>query len=212
MGYPDGTVQPNGNITRAEVATIFFRLLDEDTRSANLSTTNSFSDVSEGMWFNTAISTLEKMEILNGYQDGTFRPNEKITRAELVKIVASFEDVEATSENPFTDTNNHWAKAYIDLATENGWINGYEDNTFKPDQPITRAETMAVVNRVLQRLPRSVDDLLLDMITWPDNMDETAWYYLYVQEATNSHDYNRVNGLEKWTQLKETPDWTMYEK
>ena len=212
VGYPDGTVQPNGNITRAEVATIFFRLLDEDTRSANLSTTNSFSDVSEGMWFNTAISTLEKMEILNGYQDGTFRPNEKITRAELVKIVASFEDVEATSENPFTDTNNHWAKAYIDLATENGWINGYEDNTFKPDQPITRAETMAVVNRVLQRLPRSVDDLLLDMITWPDNMDETAWYYLYVQEATNSHDYNRVNGLEKWTQLKETPDWTMYEK
>ena len=212
VGYPDGTVQPTGNITRAEVATIFFRLLDEDTRSANLSTTNSFSDVSEGMWFNTAISTLEKMEILNGYQDGTFRPNEKITRAELVKIAASFEDVEATSENPFTDTNNHWAKAYIDLATENGWINGYEDNTFKPDQPITRAETMAVVNRVLQRLPKSVDDLLPDMITWPDNMDETAWYYLYVQEATNSHDYNRVNGLEKWTQLKETPDWTMYEK
>ena len=133
IGYPDGMVRPQGNITRAEVATIFFRLLSEETR------------------------------------------------AELVKIAASFDEKGADSDNPFEDGGNHWAAEYIALATENGWINGYEDQTFKPDQYITRAETMAVVNRVLQRLPRSKEDLLPGMITWPDNMDEDAWYYLYVR-------------------------------
>lgn len=164
IGYPDGMVRPQGNITRAEVA-IFFRLLSEETRAANLATTNSFTDVSQGVWFNTAISTLEGMGILNGYEDGSFRPDDYITRAELVKIAASFDEKGADSDNPFEDAGNHWAAEYIALATENGWINGYEDQTFKPDQYITRAETMAVVNRVLQRLPRSKEDLLPGMIT-----------------------------------------------
>lgn len=212
IGYPDDTVQPQGNITRAEVATIFFRLLSEETRAANLATTNSFSDVSQGMWFNTAISTLEGMGILNGYEDDTFRPDAYITRAELVKIAASFDEKGTDGGNPFEDAGNHWAAEYIALATENGWINGYEDQTFKPDQYITRAETMAVVNRVLQRLPRSKADLLPGMITWPDNMDESAWYYLYVQEATNGHTYERINGSEHWTDWEETPDWKQYER
>ena len=129
-----------------------------------------------------------------------------------MKIAASFDNKGNTGGNPFEDAGNHWAEEYIALATENGWINGYEDQTFKPDQHITRAETMAVVNRVLQRLPRSKADLLPDMITWPDNMDEEAWYYLYVQEATNGHTYERVNGSEHWTGWEETPDWKQYER
>ena len=213
VGYPNGNVEPNGNITRAEVATIFFRLLTEEVRTANSTQSNSLSDVSRGQWFNHAISTLSSMGIVKGHNDGTFAPNAPITRAEFAAIAARFDDKNTNTSSKFTDIASHWAKNEIGIAANKGWINGYPDGTFRPNQYITRAEAMTLVNRVLNRLPENSSDLLDSMIKWPDNSDASAWYYLAVQEATNSHYYKtKENKFEKWTELRETRDWTELEK
>ena len=213
VGYPNGNVEPNGNITRAEVATIFFRLLTEEVRTANSTQSNSLSDVTRGQWFNHAVSTLSSMGIVKGHNDGTFAPNAPITRAEFAAIAARFDDKNTNTSSKFTDIASHWAKNEIGIAANKGWINGYPDGTFRPNQYITRAEAMTLVNRVLNRLPENSSDLLDSMIKWPDNSDASAWYYLAVQEATNSHYYKtKENKFEKWTELRETRDWTELEK
>ena len=215
VGYPDGNVNPGGNITRAEVATIFFRLLTEDVRTANSTQSNSLSDVSRGQWFNHAISTLSSMGIVKGNPDGTFDPDAPITRAEFAAIAARFDDKNTNTTSNFSDIASHWAKDEIGVAANKGWINGYPDSTFRPDQYITRAEAMTPVNRVLNRLPEKSEDLLDDMIKWPDNADASVWYYLAVQEATNSHDYSDksdADKYEKWTKIRDARDWTLLEK
>lgn len=213
IGYPDGTVQPDGTITRAEVATIFFRLLKEDIRNENLTYVNDFSDVNEGQWYNGAISTLTAMGILRGKDGGVFEPNAKITRGEFAAIVARFSEQEKEIAEDFVDVDGHWAEGDIYEAAAHGWIKGYEDDTFRPDAKITRAETMTLINRVLIRLPKSASALLDDMAKWSDNMNENAWFYLAVQEATNSHDYVRDEaGYETWTKMEENRDWSTYEK
>lgn len=213
VGYPNGNVEPNGNITRAEVATIFFRLLTEKVRTANSTQSNSLSDVTRGQWFNHAVSTLSSMGIVKGHNDGTFAPNAPITRAEFAAIAARFDDKNRDTSSKFTDIASHWAKNEIGIAANKGWINGYPDGTFRPNQYITRAEAMTLVNRVLNRLPENSSDLLNSMIKWPDNSDASAWYYLAVQEATNSHYYKtKENKFEKWTELRKTRDWTELEK
>ena len=213
VGYPNGNVEPNGNITRAEVATIFFRLLTEEVRTANSTQSNSLSDVTRGQWFNHAVSTLSSMGIVKGHNDGTFAPNAPITRAEFAAIAARFDDKNTDTSSKFTDIASHWAKNEIGIAANKGWINGYPDGTFRPNQYITRAEAMTLVNRVLNRLPENSSNLLDSMIKWPDNSDASAWYYLAVQEATNSHYYKtKENKFEKWTELRETRDWTELEK
>ena len=215
VGYPDGNVNPGGNITRAEVATIFFRLLTEDVRTANSIQSNSLSDVSRGQWFNHAISTLSSMGIVKGNPDGTFDPDAPITRAEFAAIAARFDDKNTNNTSNFSDIASHWAKDEIGVAANKGWINGYPDSTFRPDQYITRAEAMTLVNRVLNRLPEKSEDLLDDMIKWPDNADASVWYYLAVQEATNSHDYSDksdADKYEKWTKIRDARDWTLLEK
>ena len=213
VGYPNGNVEPNGNITRAEVATIFFRLLTEKVRTANSTQSNSLSDVTRGQWFNHAVSTLSSMGIVKGHNDGTFAPNAPITRAEFAAIAARFDDKNTDTSSKFTDIASHWAKNEIGIAANKGWINGYPDDTFRPNQYITRAEAMTLVNRVLNRLPENSSDLLNSMIKWPDNSDASAWYYLAVQEATNSHYYKtKENKFEKWTELRKTRDWTELEK
>lgn len=213
IGYPDGNVHPEGTITRAEVATIFFRLLEDNVRDAYFTRTNSFSDVKEGQWYNNAISTMAKMGILKGYKDGTFKPNENITRAEFAAIAARFDKTASSNLPIFTDTYGHWAASEIGNAAKNGWVNGYPDGSFKPNQAITRAEAMALVNRVLNRDPQNPADLLNSMIKWPDNMDTNKWYYLDVQEATNSHDYERTTqATEKWTALQQPRNWASLEK
>ena len=213
VGYPNGNVEPNGNITRAEVATIFFRLLTEKVRTANSTQSNSLSDVTRGQWFNHAVSTLSSMGIVKGHNDGTFAPNAPITRAEFAAIAARFDDKNTDTSSKFTDIASHWAKNEIGIAANKGWINGYPDDTFRPNQYITRAEAMTLVNRVLNRLPENSSDLLDSMIKWPDNSDASQWFYLAVQEATNSHYYKtKENKFEKWTELRETRDWTELEK
>ena len=215
VGYPNGNVEPNGNITRAEVATIFFRLLTEEVRTANSTQSNSLSDVTRGQWFNHAVSTLSSMGIVKGHNDGTFAPNAPITRAEFAAIAARFDDKNTDTSSKFTDIASHWAKNEIGIAANKGWINGYPDGTFRPNQYITRAEAMTLVNRVLNRLPENSSDLLDSMIKWPDNSDASAWYYLAVQEATNSHAYSdksKDDKYEKWTTIRETRDWTELEK
>ena len=215
VGYPDGNVKPGSSITRAEVATIFFRLLTEDVRTANSTQSNSLSDVSRGQWFNHAISTLSSMGIVKGNPDGTFDPDAPITRAEFAAIAARFDDKNTNNTSNFSDIASHWAKDEIGVAANKGWINGYPDSTFRPDQYITRAEAMTLVNRVLNRLPEKSEDLLDDMIKWPDNADASVWYYLAVQEATNSHDYSdksNADKYEKWTKIRDARDWTLLEK
>ena len=215
VGYPDGNVKPGSSITRAEVATIFFRLLTEDVRTANSTQANSLSDVSRGQWFNHAISTLSSMGIVKGNPDGTFDPDAPITRAEFAAIAARFDDKNTNTTSNFSDIASHWAKDEIGVAANKGWINGYPDSTFRPDQYITRAEAMTLVNRVLNRMPEKSEDLLDDMIKWPDNADASVWYYLAVQEATNSHDYsdkNDADKYEKWTKIRDARDWTLLEK
>lgn len=215
VGYPDGNVEPNGNITRAEVATIFFRLLTEEVRTANSTQSNSLSDVTRGQWFNHAVSTLSSMGIVKGHNDGTFAPNAPITRAEFAAIAARFDDKNTDTSSKFTDIASHWAKNEIGIAANKGWINGYPDGTFRPNQYITRAEAMTLVNRVLNRLPENSSDLLDSMIKWPDNSDASAWYYLAVQEATNSHAYSdksKDDKYEKWTTIRDARDWTELEK
>ena len=213
VGYPDSTVRPQDGITRAEVATIFFRLLTDETRNANSTKTNSYSDVAAGAWYNHAVSTLSAMGIVKGDSNGKFNPNAPITRAEFAAIAARFDDKADTTAVDFSDIASHWAKNEISAAANNGWINGYTDGTFRPNNKITRAEAMTLVNRVLKRLPETAEDLHNDMIKWSDNSDTSAWYYLAVQEATNSHYYDlKENKHEKWSKLRETRDWTELEK
>ena len=214
VGYGNGEVRPQNNITRAEVATIFFRLLTDDVRDENLTKTNRYSDVTRADWYNTAVSTLSSMGIITGYPDGTFRPNAAITRAEFAAIAARFDSNGDKTTAKFSDIATHWAKDEISIAYNNGWINGYPDGTFGPQRDITRAETMTLVNRVLNRQPETENDLLPNMVTWTDNANPNAWYYLAVQEATNSHYYKfKTNSkYEKWTELRETRDWTQLEK
>ena len=213
VGYPDKTVRPQNGITRAEVATIFFRLLTDETRNADSTKSNSYADVDRGAWYNHAVSTLSAMGIVKGDTKGKFNPNASITRAEFAAIAARFDDKANTTAADFSDIASHWAKNEISAASNNGWINGYPDGTFKPDNHITRAEAMTLVNRVLKRLPETRDDLRDDMIKWSDNSDASQWFYLAVQEATNSHYYKtKENKFEKWTELRETRDWTELEK
>ena len=214
IGYGNNDVRPQNNITRAEVATIFFRLLTDETREANMTKSNSYNDVKDGDWFCCAVSTLSKMGIIKGYEDGSFKPNDPISRAEFAAIAARFDPNGDKTPASFADVTSHWAKDEISIAANHGWIKGYEDGSFKPDQKITRAETMTLVNRVLNRLPETKDDLHKDMKTWVDNMDETAWYYLAVQEATNSHYFKNKTGtkFEQWTDLRDTRDWSELEK
>ena len=214
VGYGNGQVRPQNAITRAEVATIFFRLLTDDVREENFTSTNKYTDVAAGAWYNNAVSTLNAMGIITGYPDGTFRPNAYITRAEFAAIAARFDADGDKTLAAFSDIANHWAKDEISVAYNNGWVDGYPDGTFGPQRNITRAETVTLVNRVLNRKPETEDDLLPDMTTWTDNADKKAWYYLAIQEATNSHYYEfKTNSeYEKWTELRETRDWTQLEK
>ena len=214
IGYGNNDVRPQNNITRAEVATIFFRLLTDETRTANMTKSNGYNDVKDGDWFCCAVSTLSKMGIIKGYEDGSFKPNDPISRAEFAAIAARFDPDGDTTPATFSDVSSHWAKDEISIAANHGWIKGYEDGSFKPNQKITRAETMTLVNRVLNRLPETKDDLHKDMKTWVDNMDETAWYYLAVQEATNSHYFKNKTStkFEQWTDLRDTRDWSELEK
>ena len=213
IGREDGLVHPEDNVTRAEVATIFFRLLNEKTRSKNMTKKNDFTDVKKGAWYNTAVSTMAAMGIINGRPDGSFGPDDPITRAEFAAIAARFEVKGNTTGASFNDIYKHWAKKEINIAANNGWVLGYEDGTFRPDQVISRVEAMTMVNRVLQRIPETVEDLHPDMVTWPDNQNTKAWYYRVVQEATNSHNYVRkANGYEHWTGMRANPDWSALEK
>ena len=214
VGYPDGMVYPQKNITRAEVATIFFRLLTDETREANMTKSNGYNDMKDGAWYTCAVSTLSKMGIIKGYEDGSFKPDASISRAEFAAIAARFDPDGDKTPATFSDVSSHWAKDEISIAANHGWIKGYEDGSFKPDQKITRAETMTLVNRVLKRLPETKDDLHKDMKTWPDNQNESAWFYLAVQEATNSH-YQKLkkDGIhETWESMRETRDWAALEK
>ena len=215
MGYPDGTVRPGGSITRAEATTIFFRLLTEESRSQFWATENRYSDVSAGQWYNNAVSTMTSAGIVNGYPDGTFRPNAPITRAEMAKIIALFAKLDKTADR-FPDTAGHWAEAYIRLAAGNGWIEGYPDGSFRPDRSITRAETVTMIDRVLERVPKDESRLLPHetMLTFPD-CTPGQWFYIAVQEAANSHVYERAanerSGDEQWKELRDNRDWTRLE-
>ena len=215
VGYPDGNVKPEGNITRAEVATIFFRLLTDESRNEFWSQTNNYSDVSEDAWYNNAVSTLSNAGIIDGYEDGTFKPDGNITRAEFATIAVRFFEATYDGGDLFSDIAGHWAQDYINEAANAGIVDGYPDGTFQPQQLITRAEAMTMVNRTIDRHPHE-DHLLADMIVWPDN-PETAWYYEQVQEATNSHEYtmntdDEQNPYEIWTELLPNRDWSELEK
>lgn len=211
QGYADGTVRPNANITRAQVATIFFRLLDEDVRSDYLTTYNTFPDVNADYWANTAISTMASLGVINGRNSGLFDPDAYITRAEFAAICARFDDSNVSGFDSFTDTFGHWAEEEIGRAAALGWIQGYDDGTFHPNQYITRAQAVTMINRVLCRLPEDEDDLLPGMSVWTD-CREGDWCYLAIQEATNSHDYvTKDRVYETWTDLNRAPDWSRYE-
>ena len=211
VGYSDSTVRPNANISRAEVATIFFRLLKSDIRDGNLTADNEFSDVSDGQWHNKAISTMAKLGIVKGRRADRFDPDASITRAEFAAICARFSTKPVENSGSFSDISGHWAENEIERAAAFGWISGYPDGTFRPDARITRAEAMTMINRVLCRMPQSESDLLDSMVTWPDNKP-SDWHYLAVQEATNSHDFNRQGEVgESWTKLTSVPDWTRYQ-
>ena len=211
IGYPDGKVHPEGNISRAETATIFFRLLKADIRDGNLTADNDFFDVSDGQWHNKAVSTMAKLGIVKGRCADRFDPNASITRAEFAAICARFNTKPVENSGSFSDISGHWAENEIERAAAFGWISGYPDGTFHPDARITRAEAMTMINRVLCRMPQSESDLLDSMVTWPDNKP-SDWHYLAVQEATNSHDFNRQGEVgESWTKLTSVPDWKRYQ-
>ena len=219
MGYPDGTVRPNGSITRAEVSAILFRLLSDKTRDEYFTTESSFTDVKAGAWYNNNIATLEKAGVIvDTAKGGAFRPNEAITRAELAAMLAQFSDAKPVKGVKFSDVSaEHWAYEAIAIAAKMGWIEGYPDGTFRPDATITRAEMMTLVNRALERVPSDEDYLLSKrvMLTFPD-CKSGDWFYIAVQEATNSHTYERAatekNGDEQWTALRANRDWTQLEK
>ena len=214
IGTPEGLSLPTANVTRAEVATIFFRLMTDDARAKFDSLDNNFSDVAKGKWYNRAISTLAKAGIVKGDPAGTYRPGDPITRAEMAAIIARFGDFKEGGKT-FNDISGHWAQKYIELAASNGWINGNPDGTFKPNNNITRAETVAMINRVLDRQTKDVSDLLpvSQMTNWSDNMDTAKWYYRDMQEATNNHKAERVGNsiYEKWTEKLPDIDWASYQ-
>ena len=209
LGYEDGTVRPNGSISRAEVATVLFCLLKDDVRMQNLTKDNAYSDVSDTAWYAAAVSTLSKMGVISGYPDGTFRPNAPITRAEFAAMIARFDETAKSADTPFTDISGHWAENAIGKAYGNGWIKGSSKTVFCPESNLTRAETATLLNRVLHRLPEKESDLLANQIVWPDN-PETFWGYLAIQEATNSHEYERkADGVhETQTAKRENRDWS----
>ena len=209
-------VRPEGKITRAEVATIYFRMLTDESRTKFWSQSSGYSDVKTGDWFNNAVSTLSKAGIIAGYEDGSFRPNGYITRAEFATIAARFFDVTYNGKDLFPDISGHWAKDYINQAANKGFVNGYEDGTFKPDRNITRAEAVTLVNRTLDRHPDK-SHFTKDMLVWPDNMDQTKWYYADMQEATNSHTYQMKENSDKtkyenWTKTLPIRNWEALEK
>ena len=215
LGYEDGTVRPEGSITRAEVATIFFRLLTDESRDKFWSQTNDYTDVPADAWYNSAVSTLSNAGILDGYEDGTFRPDGNITRAEFATITARFLEASYDGGNRFPDIDGHWAAEYINEAANAGIVDGYEDGTFRPQQNITRAEAVTMVNRTVDRHP-DADHLLDNMVTWPDN-PESAWYYAQIQEATNAHAYTMHTDQEDapyeiWTELLPNRDWSALEQ
>ena len=211
VGYQDGCVHPNALITRAETAAIFFRLLKDDVRDDNLRTSNTFADVPNDYWANTAISTMAGLGIVQGYNSTAFDPNASITRAEFAAICARFDTGKSSGTQTFSDIKGHWAEKYIERAAELGWIKGFEDGTFRPNDCITRAQAMTMINRVLNRIPEDASDLLSNMNVWPD-CNPGDWFYLAVQEATNSHDYkHKAGNYETWTGMKQDPDWTRYE-
>lgn len=210
QGYPDGTVKPAGSITRAEVAAILFRLMDADSRSLYYSTASGFRDVDSTKWYNTYVATLNNAGVITDSRTGYFRPNDAITRAELAAMLAQFAEKKSAAIY-FSDISaGYWAANAIALTANLGWINGYPDGTFGPDKTVTRAELMAMVNRATGRAPESTSALLSGMKTWKDNADTARWYYLDVQEATNSHTYLGAP-TETWTSLTATPDWSQYE-
>ena len=209
QGYPDGTVKPAGNITRAETAAILFRLMDDASRKTYYSTKSGFRDVASGSWYNTYVATLNNAGVITDSSNGYFRPNEAITRAELAAMLAKFSETTGAA-NYFNDVSaKYWAANAIAICAKLGWINGYPDGTFRPDKNVTRAELMAMINRATGRAPKSADAFLPGMKTWIDNTAD-KWYYLDVQEATNSHSYT-VKGSETWTALTSDPNWSLYE-
>lgn len=209
QGYPDGTVKPAGNITRAETAAILFRLMDEGSRKTYYSTKSGFRDVASGSWYNTYVATLNNAGVITDSSNGCFRPNEAITRAELAAMLANFTETTGAA-NYFNDVSaKYWAANAIAICAKLGWITGYPDGTFRPDKNVTRAELMAMINRATGRAPKSADAFLPGMKTWIDNTSD-KWYYLDVQEATNSHSYT-VKGSETWTALTSDPNWSLYE-
>lgn len=209
QGYPDGTVKPAGNITRAETAAILFRLMDEGSRKTYYSTKSGFRDVASGSWYNTYVATLNNASVITDSSNGYFRPNEAITRAELAAMLAKFSETTGAA-NYFNDVSvKYWAANAIAICAKLGWITGYPDGTFRPDKNVTRAELMAMINRATGRAPKSADAFLPGMKTWIDNTSD-KWYYLDVQEATNSHSYT-VKGSETWTALTSDPNWSLYE-
>lgn len=211
IGYMDGNVRPYGLISRAETTTIFFRLLKDSVRDANLLTGCTYTDVPDGHWANTAISTMTGLDIVRGYDAAAFGPGDPITRAQFAAICARFDTGKSNGSRTFSDIEGHWAKAYIERAAELGWISGFQDGTFRPDAYITRAQAVTMINRMLNRVPEDPSDLLPGMNVWPD-CGPGDWFYLAIQEATNSHDYRRKAGsYETWTDLNANPDWTRYE-
>ena len=211
IGYMDGNVRPYGLISRAETTTIFFRLLKDSVRDGNLLTSNTYTDVADDYWANTAISTMTGLGIVQGRSTTTFDPKAPITRAQFAAICARFDTGKSSGEQTFTDIKGHWAEKYIQRAAELGWIKGFEDGTFRPDTYITRAQAMTMINRVLNRIPEDESDLLPGMNVWPD-CNPGDWFYLAVQEATNSHDFeHKAGNYETWTKLMKNPDWTRYE-
>ena len=214
VGDADGRVHPERNITRAEVASIFFRLLKDDVRSENLTDQNTFTDVSADAWYNVAVSTMSDMDIVFGRTDYQFDPDAYITRAEFAAIAARFDSGSYSGDDLFTDIEGHWAADQINRAAEKGWITGYPDGTFGPNRYITRAEAVTMINRVLNRMPKDKDALHEDMKVFVDNADTNAWYYLAIQEATNSHEYKKdKDGVyETWTDVLPARDWAQYLK
>jgi len=223
IGYPDGKVHPERHVTRAEMSAVFYRLLKDDARLAYWTHENAYSDVQAAKWYNTAISVMSNMDIIKGYPDGTFLPDGDVTRAELAEIAARFAirmDKSGYIETNFDDISGHWAADSVRYAASIGWISGYPDGSFRPDLSVSRAEFITLVNRVLGFIPETVDDLLTDdMIQWPDNENKQVWYYLAIQEATNSHEseYRVVHtpehqsGYERWIKTTENFNWQALE-
>jgi hypothetical protein len=200
-------------MTRAEVATVFFRLLSDDFRIQMWDQQNLFSDVNGTHWFNNAVSTMANADIIQGRPDGTFQPNQPITRAEVAAITARFFDGSSQNSGTFTDTAGHWAEGYIDLLADFGWVQGSGDGIFRPDDLVTRAEVAAIVNRMLNRVLESTDSLLDGRTRWPDKTNANAWYYLYLQEASHSTEFERLaNGNLNWTTILSHLEWQLLER